>query len=46
MILTLPSWLIETTLELKGFDEQMLPFHIRSAYKTAHWETSSRSFRR
>jgi len=44
VILTLPSWLIETTVELKGFDERMLPFHIRSAYKTAHWETSCKVF--
>lgn len=44
VVLTLPSWLIETTIQLSGFTEHMLPFHIRNAYQTAHWETSCKVF--
>ncbi|KPA88327.1 flavin monoamine oxidase family protein [Pseudomonas sp. RHF3.3-3] len=44
VVLTLPSWLIETTIQLVGFTEQMLPFQIRNAYQTAHWETSCKVF--
>ncbi|MDO7899351.1 flavin monoamine oxidase family protein [Pseudomonas citrulli] len=44
VIMTLPSWLIETRLELEDFTVQMLPFEIIKAYKTAHWETSCKVF--
>lgn len=44
VIMTLPSWLIETRLKLEGFTSQMLPFETINAYKTAHWETSCKVF--
>ncbi|MEX3773738.1 flavin monoamine oxidase family protein [Pseudomonas sp. MYb118] len=44
VIMTLPSWLIETRLQLEGFTPQMLPFETINAYKTAHWETSCKVF--
>lgn len=44
VIMTLPSWLIETRLHLEGFTEPMLPFETINAYKTAHWETSCKVF--
>ncbi|VVN42840.1 Tryptophan 2-monooxygenase [Pseudomonas fluorescens] len=44
VILTLPSWLIETRIKLENFTEQMLPFDIINAYKTAHWETSCKVY--
>ncbi|MHC8307247.1 flavin monoamine oxidase family protein [Pseudomonas sp. PB3P13] len=44
IILTLPSWLIETRIKLENFTPQMLPFETIHAYKTAHWETSCKVF--
>ncbi|MEZ1319032.1 FAD-dependent oxidoreductase [Pseudomonas fluorescens] len=44
VIMTLPSWLIETRIKLEGFTAQMLPFETINAYKTAHWETSCKVF--
>jgi len=44
VIMTLPSWLIETQLTLEGFDQEMLPFETINAYKTAHWETSCKVY--
>lgn len=44
VILTLPSWLIETRIKLENFTPQMLPFETIHAYKTAHWETSCKVF--
>jgi monoamine oxidase len=44
VIVTLPSWLIETRIELENFTPQMLPFETINAYKTAHWETSCKVF--
>ncbi|OPG70876.1 amine oxidase [Pseudomonas ogarae] len=44
VIMTLPSWLIETRIELENFTPQMLPFETINAYKTAHWETSCKVF--
>ena len=44
VIMTLPSWLIETRIELKNFTQEMLPFEIINAYKTAHWETSCKVY--
>ncbi|WP_335945577.1 FAD-dependent oxidoreductase [Pseudomonas sp. G166] len=44
VIMTLPSWLIETRIELENFTAQMLPFETINAYKTAHWETSCKVF--
>ncbi len=44
VIMTLPSWLIETRIQLEGFTPQMLPFETINAYKTAHWETSCKVF--
>lgn len=44
VIVTLPSWLIETQILLEGFNHEMLPFEIIAAYKTAHWETSCKVY--
>ncbi|WP_339528346.1 flavin monoamine oxidase family protein [Pseudomonas mucidolens] len=44
VIMTLPSWLIETQITLENFDQDMLPFTVINAYKTAHWETSCKVF--
>ncbi|MHC8324063.1 flavin monoamine oxidase family protein [Pseudomonas sp. GB2N2] len=44
VIMTLPSWLIETRIKLEKFTEEMLPFDTINAYKTAHWETSCKVF--
>ncbi|UWF48404.1 NAD(P)/FAD-dependent oxidoreductase [Pseudomonas sp. N3-W] len=44
VIMTLPSWLIETQIDLVNFTPQMLPFETINAYKTAHWETSCKVF--
>jgi len=44
VIVTLPSWIIETRLQLSGFTPQMLPHEIITAYKTAHWETSCKVY--
>ncbi len=44
VIMTLPSWLIETRIKLENFTREMLPFETINAYKTAHWETSCKVF--
>lgn len=44
VIVTLPSWLIETRIRLEHFTPQMLPYEIINAYKTAHWETSCKVY--
>jgi monoamine oxidase len=44
VILTLPSWLIETQLQLEGYSKSELPYSIVNAYKTAHWETSCKVY--
>jgi tryptophan 2-monooxygenase len=44
VIMTLPSWIIETRLRLEGFTGAMLPPEVISAYKTAHWETSCKVY--
>jgi tryptophan 2-monooxygenase len=44
VIVTLPSWLLETRITLKNFNPPMLPFEVINAYKTAHWETSCKVF--
>ncbi|WP_237885289.1 flavin monoamine oxidase family protein [Pseudomonas sp. PGPR40] len=44
VIMTLPSWLIETCIKLENFNEHMLPFETINAYKTAHWETSCKVY--
>lgn len=44
VILTLPSWLIETNIRLQHFTPAMLPQRIVNAYKTAHWETSCKVY--
>ncbi|MGY2342590.1 flavin monoamine oxidase family protein [Pseudomonas sp. SDO5532_S415] len=44
VIVTLPSWLIETRIKLDNFNQEMLPFETINAYKTAHWETSCKVF--
>jgi hypothetical protein len=44
VIMTLPSWLIETRIQLENFTQEMLPFETINAYKTAHWETSCKVF--
>jgi monoamine oxidase len=44
VILTLPSWLIETQIRLEGYSRSELPYSIINAYKTAHWETSCKVY--
>ncbi|EIK98296.1 amine oxidase [Pseudomonas sp. M47T1] len=44
VIVTLPSWIIETRIQLSGFTQEMLPHKIITAYKTAHWETSCKVY--
>ncbi len=44
VVMTLPSWLIETQILLENFDKNMLPQKIITAYKTAHWETSCKVY--
>lgn len=44
VVMTLPSWLIETQIQLEGFDQKMLPFETITAYKTAHWESSCKVY--
>ncbi|MBU6956678.1 FAD-dependent oxidoreductase [Pseudomonas sp. CVAP len=44
IIMTLPSWLIETRIKLENFNQEMLPFETINAYKTAHWETSCKVY--
>ncbi|MBA1194785.1 NAD(P)/FAD-dependent oxidoreductase [Pseudomonas entomophila] len=46
VILTLPSWLIETTVRLEGFGRDVLPCSIVDAWKHAHWETSCKVYAR
>ena len=44
VIMTLPSWIIETRIQLENFGQAMLPYSIVNAYKTAHWETSCKVY--
>ena len=44
VILTTPSWLIETNMRLDGFSRQILPQSIVDAWKHAHWETSCKVY--
>jgi len=44
VILTLPSWLIETGILLEDFSSELLPYSTINAYKTAHWETSCKVY--
>ncbi|MBM3106845.1 FAD-dependent oxidoreductase [Pseudomonas sp. V1] len=44
VIITLPSWLLETNVRLENFTPSMLPAKIINAYKTAHWETSCKVY--
>ena len=44
VVMTLPSWLIETQLLIENFTPDMLPLETISAYKTAHWETSCKVY--
>lgn len=44
VIMTLPSWIIETRIRLINFSQAMLPYSVVNAYKTAHWETSCKIY--
>lgn len=44
LVITLPSWLIETQILIENFSQDMLPFETIAAYKTAHWETSCKVY--
>ncbi|NMX72739.1 FAD-dependent oxidoreductase [Pseudomonas sp. WS 5532] len=44
VIMTLPSWIIETHIQLENFNQAMLPYTVTNAYKTAHWETSCKVY--
>lgn len=44
VILTTPSWLIETNMRLEGFSQEMLPRSVIDAWTHAHWETSCKIY--
>jgi tryptophan 2-monooxygenase len=44
VVLTTPSWLIETGMRLEGFTRQMLPQTIIDGWRHAHWETSCKVY--
>jgi tryptophan 2-monooxygenase len=44
LIITVPSWILETTIELSGFDDHSLPFEVIDAWKHAHWESSCKVY--
>lgn len=44
VVLTVPSWLVETGIRLEGFSRTQLPPAIIRAFKTAHWETSCKVY--
>ncbi|WP_263262921.1 NAD(P)/FAD-dependent oxidoreductase [Pseudomonas sp. RIT-PI-S] len=44
LIVTIPSWILETCVELIGFDKKTLPFEIIDAWKHAHWESSCKVY--
>jgi len=44
VIVTVPSWIMETRMRITGFSEAMLPPSVVNAYKTAHWETSCKVY--
>ncbi len=44
VILTTPSWLIETNIRLEGFNDEVLPQSVIDAWKHAHWETSCKVY--
>ncbi|MDH1576572.1 flavin monoamine oxidase family protein [Pseudomonas sp. GD03746] len=44
VILTTPSWLIETQIRLSDFSRESLPQPIMDAWKHAHWETSCKVY--
>lgn len=44
VVMTVPSWLIETQISIEEFNQDMLPFEIIEAYKSAHWETSCKVY--
>ncbi|WP_312936409.1 FAD-dependent oxidoreductase [Pseudomonas sp.] len=44
VIVTLPSWLMETNVRLQGFSTDLLPQTIIDAWKHAHWETSCKVY--
>lgn len=44
VIVTVPSWILETRIQVEGFTPAMLPQATINAYKTAHWETSCKVY--
>lgn len=44
VILTVPSWILETNIRLHGFTKALLPDFIIDAWKHAHWETSCKVY--
>lgn len=44
VIVTVPSWILETRIQVEGFTPAMLPQTTINAYKTAHWETSCKVY--
>lgn len=44
VVMTLPSWLIETQISIENFNNDIFPFEITEAYKSAHWETSCKVY--
>lgn len=44
VVITVPSWILETRIQVEGFSKEMLPESVVRAYKTAHWETSCKVY--
>jgi tryptophan 2-monooxygenase len=44
VVMTLPSWIIETSIQMEDFSQDVLPYSVVNAYKTAHWETSCKVY--
>lgn len=44
VIITIPSWILETQVRLEGFDRHALPFEFIDACRQAHWESSCKVY--
>ncbi len=44
VILTLPTWAMQLSIQFEGFSQQSLPFAVQNAFKRSHWITSCKVF--
>lgn len=44
VVVTIPSWVLETQVRVEGFDADVLPFEFIDACKQAHWESSCKVY--